>query len=190
MRYPGIQKKYSGLPRIYEKEMNTDLGGGSFIFVCAQNDLFADAIPADVIKRVLDHCNNYPENKYLIQTKNPSRYLSYQRYLPKNFILGTTIESNRTYPEMGDTLSPFDRADCLGSVALMGNKRFVTIEPVLDFDVVQFADLLNRCNPRWINIGADSGNNNLPEPPKEKIDELIKLLNGKITIKKNMKRIK
>jgi len=171
--------------RFDESELKTDLGEGNFIFVGSSCDLFADAIPKKWIHETLFHCRSFTKNKYLLQTKNPRRY--HEFYLPKNFILGTTIETDRYIKQMGDTLIPYLRVYYLKQLM---HKKFITIEPIMDFDLNIFADMINSVDPDWVNIGADSGNNNLPEPSKEKIEALIKLLNGKITIKKNMKRIK
>lgn len=61
----------------------------------------------------------------------------------------------------------------------------------MDFDLYQMVGLIKQCSPVQVNIGADSGNNNLPEPSKEKVFELINELE-KFTIvhkKKNLNRI-
>ena len=171
--------------RFDKLELEIDLGEGNFIFVGSSCDLFADAIPREWTTKTLYHCLKH-QNKYLLQTKNPANYFNF--HIPTNFILGTTIETNRWYGDiMGNTPQPLQRAISLSQHT---NRKFITIEPIIDFDVKEFADMINMARPDWINIGADSGNNNLPEPSKEKIEALIKLLNGKITIKKNMKRIK
>ena len=52
-------------------------------------------------------------------------------------------------------------------------KLFLSIEPILDFDLDIFVQMLKEINPSYISIGADSKNHNLPEPSKEKIKELI-----------------
>ena len=72
----------------------------------------------------------------------------------------------------------------------MGSKyeTMITIEPILDFDLNEFVEMLIDVNPTWINIGADSGNNNLPEPSPEKIIALINALPN-IKIKNNLKRL-
>lgn len=51
--------------------------------------------------------------------------------------------------------------------------------------------MLKQCDATQINLGADSGNNHLPEPSKEKVLQLITELK-KFTIihnKSNLKRI-
>ena len=70
-------------------------------------------------------------------------------------------------------------------------KTYVTIEPIMDFDLDKMVALIKMCNPKQVNIGADSGNNHLPEPSKEKVLQLIDELQ-KFTVihnKKNLKRI-
>lgn len=72
-----------------------------------------------------------------------------------------------------------------------GFETFVTIEPILDFNLNTMVDLLKQCNPKQVNIGADSGRNNLPEPTKEKVLELVSELQ-KFTIihnKSNLQRL-
>ena len=72
-----------------------------------------------------------------------------------------------------------------------GFETFITIEPILDFDLNAMVDLLKQCTPEQVNIGADSGRNNLPEPSKEKVLKLISELQ-KFTIinkKSNLQRL-
>jgi hypothetical protein len=54
-----------------------------------------------------------------------------------------------------------------------------------------FSEMILSCNPRQVNIGADSGNNHLPEPPPEKIADLIEALRPftKVYLKPNLKRL-
>ena len=170
--------------RLDRKELKTDLGSGNFIFVGSSCDMFSQAIPDEWTQDVLDHCKKF-DNQYLLQTKNPSRFHWFE--FDERFILGTTIESNRDYDEYGNSPSPYDRATGLKDIK---SRKFITIEPVLDFDVEQMVCLIKIVEPDWVNIGADTGNNGLPEPPPEKIDALIEALAGtRIEIKKNMKRI-
>jgi protein gp37 len=170
--------------RFDRKELKTDLGSGNFIFVGSSCDMFSQAIPDEWINEILDYCKKF-DNQYLLQTKNPARFGMFE--FDERFILGTTIESNRWYNEMGKSPAPAYRAIALAAV---NEITFVTIEPVLDFDVEQMSEIIKLAEPDWINIGADTGNNGMPEPSQEKIDALIAALSGtRIEIKKNMKRI-
>ena len=152
--------------------------------------MFAEDIPDAWIFDTLDHCLKY-QNKYLFQSKAP---MNMWKHLPnyKNIVVCTTIETNRYYPEiMRDSPSIEDRVWGMSNLRIMGFSRYVTIEPILDFDLEHMVELIKRCDPEQVNIGADSGNNNLPEPPYEKVLELINQLNKSTVVsrKKNLERL-
>lgn len=178
--------------RFDNKELKTNLGSGNFIFVGSSCDMFAENIPDEWITKTLHHCQN-SDNKYLFQTKNPDRILDYidACVITDKSVLCTTIESNREYPEIQrKSPSVVNRALQMNEVSKI-IKTYVTIEPIMDFDLDEMVKLISICNPVQVNIGADSGNNNLPEPPKEKILNLIEELK-KFTIinnKSNLKRL-
>jgi hypothetical protein len=70
-------------------------------------------------------------------------------------------------------------------------EKYITVEPVMDFQPERFIEGIMRCNPKQVNIGADSGNNRLPKPTKEKVMELITALE-KVTVvkqKANLSRL-
>lgn len=172
--------------RFDEKELRTKLGNGNFIFVGSSNDMFASDVSKEWIQRTIDHCNGFG-NQYLFQTKNPSRLLEFE--LPKNSVICTTIESNRFYPEiMNNSPEPSARAEAISRIDL---PKYVTIEPIMDFDMTELVRLIKSCNPIQVNIGADSGNHKLPEPSRENVLELIDELNQftKVKEKKNLKRL-
>ena len=187
MRYPVIKKKYSGPPKLCENTLQDNLGSGNFIFVVAQNDLFAHSIPDEYIEKVLAQCRKYPDNKYLFQSKNPVRFWTDFKF-PYNTILATTIESNRQYDEISTAPPPIDRA--FGISVMKIDCEFVTmitVEPVLDFDLDEFVKLLKSTKADQINVGAVTGGHKLPEPSKEKLDALIKAI--KPHLKSNIKRL-
>lgn len=175
--------------RLDEKEFNTDLGKGNFIFVGSGCDIFASDIPKDWIIETLNYCKKY-DNTYLFQTKNPMKLWHYEEYLPNNSKICVTLESNRYYKEMKNSPHPNDRL-----IALTGYKWnkdiYLTIEPILDFDNDLFIFHILEINPKQVNIGADSGKNDLHEPEKEKVLKLISELEKFTTVKlkKNLNRI-
>ena len=67
----------------------------------------------------------------------------------------------------------------------------ITIEPIMDFDIFVMIEKIKEVSPFQVNIGADSGYNNLPEPSKEKILELILELEKFTTVfrKSNLGRL-
>jgi DNA repair photolyase len=190
-RYLDQIKKYSGELRLDEKAFKKNLGKGNTWFVCAQNDLFAGVVMADWIYRIINYCKKF-DNTYLFQTKSPSSYKFFQ--YPDKSILGTTIESNRYYKDFysEDTPPPEYRANSI-SIQKHSFKRdtFITIEPILDFDLIDFVELIKNAEPNYVNVGADSKKHHLPEPNKEKILQLIVELKNltEVRIKPNLERL-
>jgi DNA repair photolyase len=171
------------------KELQKNLGRDNFIFIGSSCDMWAENIEKGWIEKVLLQAEVYAFNRYLFQTKNPRRFWDFENHLDHiNCDIGTTIETNRIYPCMGDTPRPVDRGGAID--ALDKFNRFITIEPILDFDIGDFTAIIKNADPDYINIGADSGNNHLPEPEPEKIRELLQELGDyKINIKSNLKRL-
>ena len=145
------------------------LGKGRTIFIAHLCDLFSRAVPEADIKAVLDHCRLYPENKYVFQTKDTGRLaafvgLDYLKGL--NYMVGTTIETNRqdlldkicSAPNVGERASGMCRLHC---------EKFLTIEPIMQFDTGPLADLVSLAKPDFVNIGADSKGHGLEEPTRE-----------------------
>jgi hypothetical protein len=170
-----------------ESEFKTDLGSGKVIFVVSGSDLFAQDIPQEWIDKTITYCKQFPGNKYLFQSKNPSRING--SLLPNNSIVCTTIESNRWYPDvMRNSPPPYKRAVGMQCIDL---PKYLTIEPILDFDLDDMIEIIKGVNPEQVNIGADSGNSHLPEPSKEKLLALIDELK-KFTVideKRNLARL-
>lgn len=177
--------------RFDEKELRTDLGSGNFIFVGSSNDLFAADTPEEWILKTLDHCDKF-DNRYLFQSKNPTRILDFIEHMVFNkAVVCTTIESNYFFPDyMGNTPLPKDRCDAMCELTNY-LPTYVTIEPIMKFSLNHLAGLIDMCNPTQVNIGADTGNNHLPEPSKEEILELIDVLGEFTTVKQksNLKRL-
>ena len=176
--------------RFDRNELNTKLGENNFIFVGSSCDMFANEIPTEWIKETLGHCLKF-NNKYLFQTKNPSRVLQYKHYFPPNSIIGTTIETNRIFKQMGSTPDPETRSWMMALIKKEGYETMVTVEPIMDFDVPALVNLIKQCQPSWVNIGADSKQHSLPEPDGEKVNELVQELSKftEVKLKYNIKRI-
>jgi len=174
---------------IDEKDLMTNLGKGNFIFVGHTIDLFAEDVPAEWIERVLSCLRAYPMNKYLLQSKNPKRFLGFHTY-PPSVLFGTTIETNKNIVE--SKAPPYiERAEALSKLYKEGYETMVTIEPIFDFDLDELVNLIITANPQWVNIGADSKGHKLLEPPGWKVEALIDILREKtkVMLKGNLSRI-
>ena len=172
--------------RFDEKELKTDLGSGKFIFVGSSCDMFAADIPLEWKSKIINRCLDF-DNTYLFQTKNPRGIFGWR--LPEKSFVCTTLESDIFYPEiMRQSPEPFFRSLAMNN---FGDNTFVTIEPILDFNLGNFVRMIRLCHPIQVNIGADSQKHNLPEPSPEKIRDLIEALKefAKVELKSNLNRL-
>jgi DNA repair photolyase len=203
-RYKSHMKKYSGPPRISKNGIKQINGKDKKIFVVTMNDLFAENVPDIVISKILERCNKY-NNDYLFQTKNPKRLLNYLQFfgntnmfnqvtphIIKGSTVVTTLETDKFIPQiMNNSPKPIERAAYFSMINEKMFNKCITIEPIIDFDMSRFIQMIKECRPDQVNLGADSGGNKLPEPSKDKILELISELEKftKVHQKKNLKRL-
>lgn len=183
-----VSGKYKGPIRLIEKELQVNYGEGKTIFIEHMNDMFAKDIPGEWIERILAHCFQYSKNKYVFQSKNPERASGFA-FVALDYIFGTTIESNRLYGDISKAPPPILRYEGMMNISA---KKFITIEPIMDFDVNVLAGWIKNIKPGFVNIGADSKHSGLPEPSKEKILELVAAIREagiEIRKKVNLERI-
>lgn len=176
--------------RLDEKELKTNLGENNFIFVGSSTDMFAEDVPSEWIKKVLDYCNKY-SNTYLFQTKNPKRFKEFKEDFPPSCIFGITLETNRVN-NLGNCPPESSRVGWMDEKWM--SRKMVTIEPIMDFDVEILSDWIERINPEFVNIGADSNKKkdySIPEPTEIKIKNLIRKIEPftRVNIKPNLKRL-
>lgn len=175
--------------RLDESELKTDLGRDNAIFVGSSCDMFAQNIDLNWIISTLMYCRGF-DNTYLFQSKDTGRLYDCLRWMPQKSRVCTTIETNRFYPDiMRHCPTPAMRA--IHFSANFGIEKYVTIEPIMDFDLDEMVAMIRDIKPQQVNIGADSGNNHLPEPSKEKLLALIDELKMFTVIdrKSNLKRL-
>ncbi len=188
--FPFRPAKYQGPLRLIEKEFAVNYGKGRTIFIENCNDLFAGAVPEEFIAKILAHCRHYPENTYVFQTKNPANARGWISLFPLKSILGCTLETNRvSVMNVSGAPSPVER---ITAMQWSRCRKFVTVEPIMDFDVDELAWAISCMSPEFVNIGADSKRHNLPEPPAEKVHALIAKLTEcgiEIREKHNLERL-
>lgn len=112
---------------------------------------------------------------WLVQSKNPSCLKRYLKLLPDNTYLLTTLETNidKDYDKVSKAPEPSKRyRDFLN---LKWDKKIVTVEPVMDFDLDLFAKWIKNISPSVVFIGYNSHQKSvpIPEPTWEKTLSLM-----------------
>ena len=166
-------------PAFIEKELSKTFGKNHLIFVSDMGDLFGEWVPSEWIIRVLDVIETAGNrNKFLLLTKNPTRYHAYLHRFSENTILGATIETNRNTRMMGLTRAPEPARRYEAMRALRWPNKFVSIEPIIDFDHDILVKWIKDIKPAAVAVGYDNWKCRLTEPPLEKTLELISELEG------------
>lgn len=186
----GIIPRYEGKIRLIEKEFKVNYGSSKTIFMEHMNDAFADGVPEHYINRIIGHCKLYPDNTYVFQSKNPAKFTDWR--FPSKVILGTTIETNREI-KISKAPHPLDRFKAMSEIKFQypNYRIFITIEPIMEFDLKEMIDNLIEVHPDFINIGADSKKCGLLEPTKTEVQSLIRSIQEaglNIKIKNNLNR--
>lgn len=152
------------------------------LFVCAMGDLFCPGASDSWILDIMDWCHESKHDQnFMFLTKSPDRYAHILDWRPeivsdKRFMFGATIESNKPSP-----FSPGAPPTYLRSLALRilrkrfpGMRMFISMEPVMDFDVTAMVWEIAAIKPEIIYIGYDNYRNwGGLEPPMSKVRELI-----------------
>lgn len=196
----GRPERYTGESRLVDKEFNVDYDEKTLMKVCGKypatifiehcNDLFEKTMPEEFILRIFAHCECHSENTYVFQTKNPARYFHFDGKFPNNSIRGCTIETNRNIEGISEAPPMEDR---MFAMEKLTGRKFLTLEPILDFDVDILASWVARVKPDFLNLGADSKNHGLPEPTVEKVLALVEELKKygiDLREKHNLKRLR
>ena len=88
--------------------------------------------------------------------------------------MGATIETNRS--------NDFSKAPPLAErvaamIDLQYDRKFLSIEPVMDFDLEIFVGWIEKIAPIQLAVGYDNWSNHLPEPSLSKTLQFIERLN-------------
>lgn len=171
------------------------------IFVCDTTDLFANNVPPVWIEIILNHCweqwCNNSNLSYVLQTKNLARLNEFNYIFERfpNGVLrfGITLETNRDTSAISKAPLPHQRAiDFAKFTKETQYESFVTVEPIMDFDLIQFIEMIEQIKPNLVWIGADSRNCRLPEPDQDKLISFfydVREIVGDVRLKKNLNRL-
>jgi len=160
------------IPHLHEERLSKVPKKG-LIFVCDMGDLFSYSIKDEWILKVLDTIRKVQTADFFLETKNPERYFDFIDVMPENVILSTTIETNRNY---NFSKAPPVEERYKAMKNLKWHKKHISIEPIMDFDIVKLTAWILQIKPLFVSVGYDNYNNKLPEPPLQKVQTLIEIL--------------
>ena len=135
-------------------------------------------IPPEIFQQIIDHLAEFQDTRFMLQSKNPIYFRDFK--FSKNIWLGTTFETN--YDNLAEIYSkapvPSTRANGLWLVKHEQQKTeiYITIEPVLAFDLLKMLEIVRFLNPVEIYIGRDNHGNKLPEPSEQDLMYLVREL--------------
>lgn len=155
-------------PHLVIEELDRKFSPGDFVFVGYMGDIaFAPrCVIIDLLRRIVDQ----PEVNFLFCSKEPRLYLQWDLAWPDNLYLGATIETDQ---DLGLSNAPPPGQRYNAMRYLEHHRKFISIEPICDFNLVRLLKWLYDINPEIIEVGADNYHNNLPEPPWEKVEKLV-----------------
>lgn len=160
-------KCYNYEPHFHPERLDK-IPKANLVFACGNGDIsFADnEQKASILKAM----QLKPTQTFLLQTKNPSCLKGYE--IPLNVIIGTTIETNRNIEGISLAPKTVFRAEALEKLCC---RKFVTIEPIMDFDLDVLKDWIFNIKPEivWVGYANHTKRMHLDEPSLEKTNQLI-----------------
>lgn len=164
-----LKKSYPNgfVPTTHPDRFKRNFKSVDFVFPVSMGDIaFA---PFEVLDTIIVTAIKHSETKFVLCSKDPIRYRQLA-FIPNNVYLGTTIETTENFAV---SYAPTPRERYNAMMGLHHQKKFVSIEPLMDFDLIQFVQWIEDIKPEIIEIGADNYHNELPEPEPQKVRQLL-----------------
>jgi len=180
-------KCYNYEPHFHPERLKQSLPntkGDEFIWACSSGDISFGK--KEWIDKILNRMRELPHKTFFIQTKDPNFFFKYD--FPNNLILGITLETNRWTKDISKAPTPLARE--MNFTRLKHSRKRVTIEPIMDFDLEVFVNMISLILPETVYIGYDTKKTKLPEPALEKTLELIERLRKFTIVKPKLLREK
>lgn len=174
-------KCYNFEPHAHFNRLSQKFKAGETVFVCSMGDI---AFASDEeFELILSTIEKYPKTTFMLQSKDPRCFLHHE-YLTDNVLIGTTIETTKNTQELEISKAPRPIDRVIRMIQARNPirrpslpERYVTIEPVLDFDLDTMVKWMQGIEPRFVYVGYlnplwKAKKLQLPEPPLAKVKEL------------------
>lgn len=178
----GCEKCYTYEPHNHPNR--TTIPSAPTVFVYGTGDIaFYEPPQVRTTFEIIDHHKPRMEKTYYFQSKNPicfNRYMDWFKQNTDKVILLTTLETNRDEGYRGISKATLPTFRFKDFYELDYPRKAVTIEPVLDFDILDFVEwmleLKDQGTLEYVWFGFDSKNCGLPEPTEELSQTFVNIL--------------
>jgi DNA repair photolyase len=154
------------------------------VFVCGTSDVYFcnETYFWSILYHIMEHKPRIKKT-YYFQSKHPiyfKNFLKWFKLHEDKSILLTTLETNRDegYNKISNAPPPSQRFKEFYDLDY--SRKVVTIEPILDFDLDEFSEMIIKLHEQgtleYVWIGYDSKNCGLREPSEQKVQELVDIL--------------
>lgn len=162
---------YNFVPHNHPERLNK-IPSGETIFACGNGDI--SFCNYKFTNQIIESIKKSKKNSvFFLQSKRPEYFEAFLDKLPNSVRLLTTLETNRddNYDKISRAPKPSTRYEQF--LNLDYPNKIVTIEPIMDFDLNEFVDMIVNINPMyvWLGLNTRPKQVTLPEPSKEKFDE-------------------
>ncbi len=150
------------------------------VFIAGNADIsFANpTYVAQILEVVREHSASHPTVSYYLQSKRPEFFAQFVDQLPPAVLLVTTLETNRDEGYDAISKAPLPTERHRQFRGLHYARKVITVEPVVEFDLEEFVEMIVEVEPEYVWVGFNSRPKavSLPEPSEEKVATFIKQL--------------
>jgi len=153
-----------------------------FVFGTGDISFYDPSFVRKTFKAIDNHKPRKPKT-YYFQSKNPECFEQYLDWFNEHnelVILLTTLETNRDAGYDKISKAPLPTIRFRDFYELDYPRKVLTIEPVLDFDLEEFVEMVLKLHRQgtleYVWFGFDSKNCGLPEPSIEKAQRFVDIL--------------
>jgi len=163
------------------------------VFVSGNGDLAF--CPPEFVYEILNaiekHNRRCAYKAYYLQSKRPECLAPFLNRLPPNVILVTTLETNRDEGYEKISKAPLPSVRYQQFKELDYSRKVVTMEPVMDLDLDVFPQWLLdlKLEYVWLGLNSRPGQVPLPEPPLDKLQGLVHVLD-EVEVEVQLKKLR
>jgi hypothetical protein len=166
-----------------ERLSNNSIPNSSIVFVYGTGDInYCDPVFVRNTFKAINSNKSKKVKEYYFQSKNPEYLAQFIGEYPENSILVTTLETNRDIGYDQVSKAPVPSIRFKDFLELDYPRKVLTIEPIMDFDLIEFSDWVLKIHEQgslmyvWIGFNSKQKQVTIPEPDETKVHQFITYL--------------